>query len=315
MTEELRIGLVGCGRLAEYGHVPAAAIARGVRLAAVADLHPSRCKAAAPDVPAYRSLEALVDGGDVDAVVIATPAAAHLEGARVAARAGLPTLVEKPPAPDLHQAAELNALEPRPWIGFNRRFDPGLERLRKAARLPERVDLRLELQYRRSEWRSYVVADDALDDVGTHLVDLARWIPESEVESARAVELRADYARVELHLARGRARLTCGADSRRRETFELRSMEGRRLASHAVGSLPSGLRRLRQLRRANSLVASLAWELEAFCRAVRGGGGPHPATAADGVAAMAVLAAVRRSAADKGGWQPVRLPPRPDSTS
>lgn len=305
---ELRIGLVGCGRLAERGYVPAARIARGVRLAAVADISPSRCAEAAPGVPAYDGAGALVAAGRLDAIVVATPAAAHLADARLAAHAGLPTLVEKPPAPDPDQAAALAALVPAPWIGFNRRFDPGLQRLRQSARARERVDLRLELSYQRSAWSPHVVADDVLADLGSHLVDLARWIVGDDIERARAVALDARRAHIELELGRGRAELVCASDRGHVEAFVVRGDDGSPLAAHTLGRLRGGLRRLRHPRAPNSLVASLAGELEALAGAARGESSAPLATAADGLAAMIALEAVRRSAAAGGDWKAVRLP-------
>ena len=98
--EELRIGLVGCGRLAERAYVAAADMADGIALTGVADQDLARCAAAAPGVPAFGTAEDLVAAGAVDALVVATPAGAHLAVAQVADAAGLPCLVEKPPAPD-----------------------------------------------------------------------------------------------------------------------------------------------------------------------------------------------------------------------
>ena len=53
---ELDLGLIGCGRLAERGYLPALARARGVRLAAVADTVQERGARLAPGVPALPAL-------------------------------------------------------------------------------------------------------------------------------------------------------------------------------------------------------------------------------------------------------------------
>ena len=84
MTGELRIGLVGGGRLAELGYLPALHAAHGVRLAAVAEVDPGRRgrMAGLSGVPAHRDAAALLAAGNVDALVIATPAGAHLADAR-----------------------------------------------------------------------------------------------------------------------------------------------------------------------------------------------------------------------------------------
>ncbi|HEV2820958.1 MAG TPA: Gfo/Idh/MocA family oxidoreductase, partial [Solirubrobacteraceae bacterium] len=102
MSDTVAIGLVGCGRLAQAGYLPALTAARGVRLSAVADPDPARREtvaaiahnAAAGVVPAFATLGELLEGARVDAVVLATPAATHLADAQLAADAGVATLVE-----------------------------------------------------------------------------------------------------------------------------------------------------------------------------------------------------------------------------
>ena len=72
-----------------------------------------------------------------------------------AATAGVAVLVEKPPALDAAGAAALAALTPPPWVGFNRRYDPGAQRVRAAIPAEGDVDLRLEISYRRRSWRAH----------------------------------------------------------------------------------------------------------------------------------------------------------------
>jgi predicted dehydrogenase len=97
MKEVIQIGLVGCGRVAEFGYLPAFRQARGVRLAGVADINLSRCEDIAPGVPAFENIRGLIGAGGLDALVISAPTRFHLGLARCAAKAGLPALVEKPP--------------------------------------------------------------------------------------------------------------------------------------------------------------------------------------------------------------------------
>jgi predicted dehydrogenase len=81
--------LVGCGRIAERGWIPAISRVESAALAAVADIDAARCAVVSPGTPAFTSAEDLVRAGGVDAVVIATPAAAHVSDARDVAAAGL----------------------------------------------------------------------------------------------------------------------------------------------------------------------------------------------------------------------------------
>lgn len=301
MSGPLRVGLVGGGRLAELGYLPALAAARGVRLAALAELDPDRRARLAElaGLPvAYPDATALLAGADVDALVIATPVTAHLEDARQAAAAGLPTLVEKPPAPDLGTARELAGLTPTPWIGFNRRFGPAAARLRAAVPADAEVGLRLEIHYRRRGWAPHTVADDALLDLGPHLVDLARWLTRAEITEVRRATVSTRHAEFDLVLGRARARIRCATDRPHHELLQVRHRDGTLLGRERQGGLVTGVRgRLRPAAGPHPLAESLTHQLDAFANTVRGEPDPRLGRAADGVAVMAALDAVRVAAA------------------
>jgi predicted dehydrogenase len=302
---QFRIGLIGCGRLAERGYVPAARRAEGVVLAAVADLEPDRCRQGAPGVPAFTHVDELLASVELDAVVIATPPSAHLAVARQVARAQLPLLVEKPPADRLDEAVHLAALEPSPWIAFNRRFLLGLEQARIDA-IAETSELELELRYPRGDWAPHSPPPDALLDAGSHLVDLARWLAGADVRRVRAHALTKERAAIELDLGHVRARLGCAVDLPHRERFRARTARGRVLFRYEDGGVWRALlRRLRSPREDNPFLNSLARQLDALARAVRGDGPCSLATAADGVGVMAAVEAARRSSSQGGSWQSV----------
>jgi predicted dehydrogenase len=299
MAEELRVGLVGAGRLGEEGYVPAISAAAGVRLAAVAEPDSRRRSrvAGAAGVPGFGSAGELLAGGGVDALVLATPAAAHLADARLAAAAGLPVLVEKPPAADLAGAVELAGLEPTPWIGFNRRFDAGVEQLRAAVPQGAEVGVILEISYRRGGWGAYTVRDDALTDLGPHLVDMARWLTGADVTEVRRAVVSPERAEFDLVLGAARARIRCVTDRPHHERIEVRTRDGGLVGKVVRGGLLAAVRGRISPRGPHPLVASLTAQLEAFARAVRGEPSPALGRAEDGVAVMAVLETVRAAAA------------------
>ncbi len=305
MPEQLRLGLVGCGRLAERGYLPAIRRAKGVRLGAVADPVQSRCLALAAEAPRYESAAEMLAAGGLGAVILATPAGAHVADARLAAAAGLPALVEKPPAPDAASARELAGLEPMPWVGFNRRFEPGLERLRASVPAGEEVELSLELHQHDGGWGSHVVTEDALAGLGSHLIDLARWLTGSEIVRVRALQLDQARALVELELDRGSARVSCGVGGFHRDRIEVNRPGGGRVARRVADG--RGRRALIRLRRPrlNALVALLVGQLEELASACRGLPAPRLATAADGAAVMASIDAARRSSQSRGEWRAV----------
>jgi predicted dehydrogenase len=292
---DVRLGLIGCGRIAERGYVPALRGADGVRLAAVADPVQERCARVAPGMPSFSNLADLLESGAADALVLATPVAMHLPDARAAAEFGIPTLIEKPPARDEREATELASLSPPPWIGFNRRFDPELVAIRNAVRaITDRLELSLLIRTRRSSWRSYAVHDDVVLDLGPHVVDLALWITGAQ---PTAVSGRSDRhsAGFQLELGeRGVVRIECRANRPYLERIVVRS-NGAAVARHERGGLVQGARAVLAGAAAESpLVPSLRRQLECFARAARGGHEPDLASATDGIRVMRVLDVARR---------------------
>lgn len=290
--------------MVERGYVPAARRAADVVLAALADPVADRCRILAGAVDVFESVEALLAGADVDAIVVATPPETHLAAARVAAAAGVPTLVEKPPALSIDDALALAALTPPPWIGFNRRFLPGVRERR--GELRDRVELlRLELTYSRAAWRPHTTAPDALLDAGCHLVDLARWLAGAEIQRVRAPALSHQGGGVELDFGRARAMLAFAVDRPHREKIEAHDAEGRCLFRRLDGGALRGLvRRIRSPSEDNPFVNSLMRQLQAVASELRGEGGLLP-TAQDGLRVMQALEAVRVSAARGGAWETV----------
>jgi predicted dehydrogenase len=295
----VRLGLVGCGRLAELGYAPAAHAAAGVEIVAVTD--PDRDRrglvAAKLGASAHARLSELLAATVLDGIVVCAGAGQHEEAAVAVAEAGLEALVEKPPAPDAAGARRLMALTPAPWIGFNRRFDQGLE---LAGRVPPggELELRMVLNYRRASWRPVAGGDDALLDLGPHLVDLALHLTGALPLAVRAHAAR-ERAGIELATSRARVRIECATDRPHRELVEVLDAGGRCLARAERGGVARGLA-ARVLPGAHPLVRSLTAQLEAYGRALRGEDHGPLATAGEGAAVMCVLDAARRSDAIGG---------------
>jgi predicted dehydrogenase len=111
----VRVGLVGYGVGGRYFHAPFVVAAEGVELAGVVTRSLARrdeLAADLPGVPAYDSLTEMLAAG-VDAVTITTPP--HTRRALVleAIAAGVPTIADKPFAPDAEGGRELVAAAAR----------------------------------------------------------------------------------------------------------------------------------------------------------------------------------------------------------
>ena len=214
-----------------------------------------------------------------------------------AAGAGLCALVEKPPAPDAPGALRIAALLPTPWIGFNRRFDQGL---RLARRIPATGDpqLKMVLHYRRKSWKPVATDDDALLDLGPHVIDLALYLTGALPLAVRATAAR-DRAGLVIATSRGQATIECATNRPHRELIEVSDAHGKRVWRTLRGGKARNIAG-RLLPGRHPLVRSLTRQLEAYGRALRGEDPSPLATAAEGAATMCVLEAARRSDAIGG---------------
>ncbi|MGO1538917.1 MAG: inositol 2-dehydrogenase [Leucobacter sp.] len=130
MTQKtIRIGLIGTGRIGQV-HARSIAAAPDATLSWVADpfIEGAKTIAEAQGAKATDSAEELIASGEVDAVIIASPTATHVQLIESAVNAGLPALCEKPIDLDIDRVDALRPLvaasDVPVALGFNRRFDP-----------------------------------------------------------------------------------------------------------------------------------------------------------------------------------------------
>ena len=104
---KLRIGVVGAGNISVNAHLPAYQEINNVEVVAIADLDLDRAKAAAEKfhIPqAFDSVEAMLEGAELDAIDICTWNNGHAPVCIAAAKAGKHVVCEKPMAKDLADA-------------------------------------------------------------------------------------------------------------------------------------------------------------------------------------------------------------------
>jgi predicted dehydrogenase len=194
----MRLGLVGYGVGGRYFHAPFMAAAQGVELAGVVTRSPERRAELAadfPGVPAHDSLADLLAAG-VDAVTITTPPRTRRELVLQAVAAGVPTIADKPFAPDAAGGRELVAAAKEAGVPLNvfhnRRWDADIRTLAAVLRGGELGELwRVESRMDQDNAATLEVGPDAglLRDLGSHLVDQVLWL----LGPARAVYAELDF--------------------------------------------------------------------------------------------------------------------------
>jgi predicted dehydrogenase len=182
----LNVALIGFGYAGQTLHAPLIRATPGLQLRAVVSSDAAKVQAAlGPEVQVLDSVQALLDGADVDLVVIATPNELHHPQAAAALRAGCHVVIDKPFALDAAQALELVQLARQQGrllsVFHNRRWDSDFLTLRQV--LDEgRVGRPVELvssfdRYRpqvRQRWREGAGPGAGLWlDLGPHLLDQA----------------------------------------------------------------------------------------------------------------------------------------------
>lgn len=197
---KVRFGVAGASGIAERRTMPAFAKAQHATLAAVCSrsLEQARKLAGKFHAPeAYDHLGAMLEA--VDAVYVATPVHCHLADARKVLEAGKPLLLEKPLARTAAEAREILALARSRGVpameAYMMKFHPAHAAIRDA--LPSgKIGTVLSARARLGCWYPEIPGSwrqdkslsggGALMDLGSHLLDLLRWLL-GPIRSLRAV--------------------------------------------------------------------------------------------------------------------------------
>jgi len=206
-----KLGVIGCGMIAERGHFPAIQQIPEFQLYALYDRDFERSKSLQRQfgVPhAYPSEKEFFNSG-IDAVVICTPAPVHHVNVLAATEAGKHVLCEKPLGTSEEEMVEMrDAMDEAGlmlFTGFNYRFSQSAIDIRRLVRENAIGEVRLlRLVYNwhlhgKWEWNDQGEREESslrrgrmkeggpMVDCGVHQIDLARWWLESEVEWQRGI--------------------------------------------------------------------------------------------------------------------------------
>jgi predicted dehydrogenase len=199
----VRIGVMGCGVVSDYGHLPAIHDMDGIELVSLFDPDPARVNAMGaryPHAARFTDVQQFFEQSRMDVVLVASPAPTHLANVKLAAKYGLHVLCEKPLAMTEEDAEEMVALMKQRGLmlfsGFCYRFSPVSLRLKQIVESGAIGDVRaLRLIYLWNLDGKYEPKPDGswginqrrhermleggpLVDCGVHQIDLARfWVP------------------------------------------------------------------------------------------------------------------------------------------
>ncbi|MFJ6796590.1 Gfo/Idh/MocA family protein [Streptomyces sp. NPDC091268] len=203
MSSTLGIAVIGAGKMGSDHVRRIGRTVGGARVVAVADPDGDRAKEVAAGLEgagAHTDPAAAIAAPGVEAVLIASPGAAHEEAVLHALARELPVLCEKPLTPDPAGAlrvmeAELRLGRRLVQVGFMRRFDAEYERLK------ELLDaggigrpLFLHCRHRNASSPAFFTSDMLISDSVVHEVDAARWLLGQEVTAVTVLSPTATAA-------------------------------------------------------------------------------------------------------------------------
>ena len=202
MTQQIRVGLFGCGRIGQV-HAMSVATLEEATLTWVCDPFIEGAKRTAAEFGGRVSddPEEVFASGEVDAVIIASPTATHVDLMENSIDAGLPVLCEKPIDLEISTVDALRAKAAATDIpialGFNKRFDRHFVELKRRVAANEIGKLEQLIIISRDPGEpptAYLPQSGGIfRDMTIHDLDMARYfIPDIVEVSARGANVFSD---------------------------------------------------------------------------------------------------------------------------
>lgn len=193
--QKLRIGIIGCGGIANGKHMPALKNQHELaEMVAFCDLIVEKAEKAAkdfgtPDAKVYTDYKALLEDKSIDVIHVCTPNRSHCEITVDALESGKHVMCEKPMAKTYADAQKMLEAAKRTGkkltIGYQNRFRPDSLLIKKAIDNDELGDIYYAKAHairRRAvpTWgvflNEYEQGGGPLIDIGTHALDLTLWM-------------------------------------------------------------------------------------------------------------------------------------------
>lgn len=209
---QVKMGVLGCGSIAEIAHFPSIEKTEGLVLEAICDTNEKTIKAAKEKWKAkktYTDYKEMFADADLDAVIIATPNNVHRNQAIAAAKAGVHIIVEKPLAITNEEAWDIvnscKAAGVKLMVGCDRRFwthnqwaktliEDGVigNVLMSRASLHEHwFNYQNHVAHTKFRLDCSVAGGAAISDTGAHAIDLLTWLNGSKVKRTIGIAMRA----------------------------------------------------------------------------------------------------------------------------
>ncbi|MFB5760630.1 Gfo/Idh/MocA family protein [Paenibacillus medicaginis] len=190
----LRVGIIGCGGIANGKHIPSLSAQKNVELVAFCDIIEERAiesarKIGREDIAIYTDYKELLKDESIDLIHVCTPNKSHSFITIDALEAGKHVMCEKPMAKTAKEARAMLETAKRTGkkltIGYDNRYRPDSLLLKKIAERGDLGDIYFAKAHairRRAvpTWGVFLNEEEQgggpLIDIGTHALDLTLWL-------------------------------------------------------------------------------------------------------------------------------------------
>ncbi|MBO8162720.1 MAG: Gfo/Idh/MocA family oxidoreductase [Brevibacillus sp.] len=199
---KLRVGVIGCGKIAQVRHIPEYLACPDAEVIAVCDANPARAAAVASTFGIARAAsdyQEIISAEDIDAVSVCTPNNLHAPLSLAALSAGKHVLVEKPMALTWSECLKMTEAARKHqkilMVGMNQRFLPLYRRVKEIVASGQLGAIRQfssNFHHGGPEGWSVEGANSwftrrrdagfgVIGDLGVHKIDLIQWLLHDEV--------------------------------------------------------------------------------------------------------------------------------------
>ncbi|MBC7320307.1 Gfo/Idh/MocA family oxidoreductase, partial [bacterium] len=196
----MKVGLVGCGTVAGYGHLPAIKSIKELELVALADINEAKLKEYGKRFGVnwlFTDYREMLDSVELDLVTVSTSLNAHYGVVMESAKRGINVFCEKPLAETTEKGWQMvNAMKEAGKIfavNFENRAKPYIRRIKdilKSGELGRPMMMRFIYNWAGGRWagkdryeRLMKEGMGPIVDCGVHYFDLVRWFSEDEFDT------------------------------------------------------------------------------------------------------------------------------------
>lgn len=242
----LRIGIIGFGQHAQHVFLPALQSAPTISLEAIATSKATSIITAATGLiptAVHSCYQQILERKDLDAIYIALPNHLHAEWTINCLNAGFHVLCEKPISLSLQQEqkiSEASRINSKIVVeGFSYRYHPQHQIIRdliRSGEIGEAIEIKGRYSYFLDDLSNIRLKADcaggALNDVGCYLLDICRFLFDTEISVIAASAIfhnKIDIiTSINLLLSNGvSAKLLCGCQSERSNFYEVYGSKGK----------------------------------------------------------------------------------------